>query len=188
MRIAVSGTHCSGKTSFIDAFLTAHPDFAHEPEPYIVLVEDYGEDFSAEPSADDLFRQLEFNVDRLRCYRPDEQVIFERSPADFLAYILALGDLKRDEDTSRIVETVLQIVVEAIRYLDMIVFLPLDDVDPIEMSDCEDPELRRAVDLRLLAIFGDNEFDLVGSGAPVVLEARGATPQRLRLLEDSMGS
>jgi predicted ATPase len=187
MRIAVSGTHCSGKTTLIDAFLIAHPDFAHEPEPYTVLVEDYGEDFPAEPVADDFFRQLEFNVDRLSRYQPDERVIYERSPVDFLAYILALKDLQRDEGDSRLVETALGIVAQAIRYLDVIVFLPLDDVDCIEMSDSEDPELRSAVDCRLVAIFGEDELDFVSAG-PLVLEARGATARRLQMLEDAMGS
>jgi hypothetical protein len=186
MRIAVSGTHCTGKTTLIDAFLIAHPDFAHEPEPYTVLVEDYGEDFSSEPCADDFLRQLEFNVDRLRQYQLGERVIYERCPVDFLAYILALKDLQRDTGASRLSDTALGIVVQAIHYLDGIVFLPLDDVEPIEMPDSEDPELRSAVDSRLLRIFTSDEFAFVSSGGPIVLEVRGTTAQRLRMLEDAM--
>jgi len=53
MRIAVSGTHGVGKSTLIEEFLRAHPDFVHEPEPYVVLVEDYGEEFSAEPCPED---------------------------------------------------------------------------------------------------------------------------------------
>ena len=184
----MSGTHCSGKTTFIEAFLLAHPDFAHEPEPYTVLVEDYGEDFASEPCADDFFRQLAFNVDRLHRYHFGDRVIFERSPVDFLAYILALRDLRRDEGDSSLVETALGLVVPAMRYLDVLVFLQLDDVDRIWVSDEEDPELRSAVDRRLLALLSDDEFDFVSSGDPVVLEARGATGQRLRMLEDALGS
>jgi predicted ATPase len=97
MRIAVSGTHCAGKTTLIDEFLRAHPDFAHEPEPYTVLVEDFGEEFSSEPCVDDFYRQLEFNVDRLRHHSYDERVIYERSPVDFIAYILALKDFNTDD-------------------------------------------------------------------------------------------
>lgn len=87
MRVAVSGTHCCGKGTVIDEFLLTHPDYAHEPEPYAALEEDYSEVFAAEPSLDDFHRQFEFNVDRLRRYRPGERVIYERSPADFLAYM-----------------------------------------------------------------------------------------------------
>ena len=51
MRVAVSGTHCCGKSTLIDAFLLTHSDFAHEPEPYTALTEDYGEVFAAVNSA-----------------------------------------------------------------------------------------------------------------------------------------
>src|ERR1700730_8160518 len=68
MRVAISGTHCSGKSSLINEFLLAHPDFAHEPEAYEALQEDYGQTFAADPSAEDFHRQLEYNVGRLRQY------------------------------------------------------------------------------------------------------------------------
>jgi AAA domain len=187
MRIAVSGSHCSGKTTLIDEFLRAHPDFAHEPEPYTILVEDYGEEFSSEPCADDFYRQLEFNVDRLRRYPAGERVIYERSPVDFLAYILALKDLNREDVDLGLAEMALRMILDGMRNLDLIVFLPLDDADGIEMPDSEDPGLRTAVDSRLTAIFGDEEFGVVRSGGVKVVEARGSTAQRLRMLEEAMG-
>src|SRR5262245_35756139 len=137
MRIAISGTHCTGKSTLIDKFLLAHPDFVHESEPYLVLVEDYGEDFAAEPSADDFYRQLEFNLDRLRHYRSGEKVIYERSPVDFLAYLLALSDLRRDRQAVALVEQALGLVHEGIEFLDLIVFLPLDDMANNLMPDAE---------------------------------------------------
>ena len=33
MRIAVAGTHASGKSTLIADFLATHPEYAHEPEP-----------------------------------------------------------------------------------------------------------------------------------------------------------
>lgn len=185
MRVAVSGTHCIGKTTLIEEFLRAHPDFAHEPEPYTVLVEDYGEEFSSEPSVDDFYRQLEFNVEQLGRCPPGVCVIYERSPVDFLAYILALKDLKRDDVDSRLVKTALELVTEALRHLEMIVFLPLDDSD---VPEAEDPKLRRAVDSRLVTILIDDELDIIRAGLAAVVEARGSTAQRLRMLEDAMES
>lgn len=85
MRIAVSGSHCSGKTTLIDEFLRAHPGFAHEPEPYTILVEDYGEEeFSSEPCAEDFYRQLEFNLDRLRRYPAGKRVIMSEASCKLL--------------------------------------------------------------------------------------------------------
>ena len=185
MRIAVSGTHCCGKSTLIDAFLLNHPDFSHEPEPYIVLQEEYGEDFAAEPSLDDFHRQLEFNVQRLRCYHFGERVIYERSPVDFLAYLMAINDLQRDATNTRIIEDSLDVVIEAIQLLEVIVFLPLDVDDDVIFGtpDSEDLELRRAVDSRLANILNGDDLDLFSASGPKVLEAHGSTTQRLQTLE-----
>jgi hypothetical protein len=175
MRIAVSGTHCTGKSTLIEEFLRAHPEFAHEPEPYTVLVEDFGEEFAAEPRIEDFYRQLEFNIDRLRQHAPGEQVIYERCPLDFLAYIDAL-----DPQST---ETLFDSVSEAMQNLDLIVYLPLDDTAP----DSEHPRLRKAVDHRLSAIFRNGEFDVLTSCGATIIEATGSTARRLRILESHLG-
>jgi AAA domain len=175
MRIAVSGTHCTGKSTLIDEFLRAHPDFTHEPEPYTVLVEDFGEEFSQEPCVEDFYRQLEFNVDRLRQHARGERVIYERCPIDFLAYIDALD--------SKSIDTAL--VSDAIQHLDLIVYLPLDDSDS---ADADYPKLRKAVDRRLSAIYREDQFGIVSSNDVIVVEASGSTPRRLRIIEESMNS
>jgi hypothetical protein len=180
MRIAVSGSHCCGKTTLVDEFLPAHPEFAHEPEPYTVLQEDHGEVFSDSPSLDDFFRQLNFSVERLRACAREQQVIFERSPADFLAYMLGLKALGRENDNERLVERSLDIVREAVPLLDLIVFLPING---IAVPADEDPKLRRVVNDRLEAILINDEFDLFAAGSPRVLEAGGTTAQRLAMVE-----
>ena len=186
MRIAISGTHCCGKSTLIDEFLRAHPDYVHEPEPYTVLQEDYGEAFAGEPCAEDFYRQLEFNAGRLRHYAFGECVIFERGPVDFLAYMLALKDLRRDEDALRVVDASLDMVTNAILFLDVIVFLPASGVSSSEISDSEDPKLRSAVDSRLVAILTDDDFGLFGAERPLVVEATGTTAQRLQTLEGAL--
>jgi nicotinamide riboside kinase len=168
MRIAVCGTHCTGKSTLVEEFLRVHPDFAHEPEPYTVLVEDYGEGFSEKPRVEDFLRQLEFNIARLHQHARGEHVIYERCPIDFLAYIDVLDQ--------RTAEPVLESVSDAIQHLDLVVYLPLTD----DLPDAEYPKLRNAVDRRLSAIFRDNEFDIV------VVEAQGSTAQRLRIIEEAM--
>jgi hypothetical protein len=186
MRIAVSGTHCCGKSTLIEEFLLAHADYAHEPEPYIVLQEDYGEIFASEPSADDFYRQLEFNISRLRVYQASERVIYERCPVDFLAYLLALHDLRRDKEAMQLVNRSLGIVKDAIALLDLIVFLPLNDITGNIMPDSEDQELRITVNDRLVGIFREDDFNFFTPRNPVVLEIEGATAQRLLKLESAL--
>ncbi len=76
MRIAVTGTHCCGKSTLVGEFVRLHPDFIHEPEPYFALEEDYGQMFAAEPSPEDIYQQLDFNINRLSHYQAGARVIF----------------------------------------------------------------------------------------------------------------
>ena len=174
MRIAVSGTHGVGKSTLIDLFLRRHPELAHEPEPYTVMVEDLGEEFSAEPCVEDFRRQLEFNIDRLRQHAVDENVIYERCPVDFLAYIHAL-DPQSAED-------LLDQVSEGMQQLDLIVYLPHDGT-----GEDEFPKLQRAVDRRLSGIFREDEFGVLSTTNLTIVEAEGSTAQRLRTLENAIG-
>lgn len=165
MRIAVSGTHCVGKSTLIDEFLRVHPEYTHEPEPYTTLVEDFGEEFAAEPNVDDFLRQLEFSIDTLTKHARETNVIYERCPLDFLAYIEALEPGRGD--------ALLGPISTAVKQLDLIVYLP------IEQDADEYPKLRKAVDRRLNAILLDDELGILD--LPVV-EAAGSTAQRLRII------
>ena len=165
MRIAVSGTHGVGKSTLIEEFLRLHPEFEHEPEPYEVMVDDYGEEFSAEPRVEDFLRQLEFNLERLGQHARDEKVIYERCPLDFLAYINALD--------SSVSQKLLERISDAMRQLDLIVYLPLDDA-----SDGEYPKLRRAMDHQL--------SEILTSTNVTVVEATGSAAQRLRIVENAL--
>lgn len=185
MRVAISGTHCCGKSTLIDEFLLAHPGFGHEPEPYEALQEEYGETFAADPCAEDFYQQLEYNVGRLRQYRPGDRVIYERSPADYLAYMFAIAELGRDRDASRVIENSLGMAEEAIHLLDVVVFLPGNDLH-IEVPGSEDPELRSAMDTRLEGIIIDDALGWFEANHPVVLKASGTTTQRLQTIESEI--
>ena len=172
MRIAVSGTHCVGKSTLIDEFLLAQPDSVHEPEPYTVLVEDLGEEFAAEPCVEDFLRQLDFSIDRLAEYAAGDKVIYERCPIDFLAYIEVLEPNQ--------IAPLLGPISTALKNLDLLVFVP---IEPAACPDSEYPKLRKAVDQRLNAILLDDDFGIIN--LPVV-EATGSTAQRLRIIHEAM--
>jgi hypothetical protein len=186
MRIAVSGTHAAGKSVLIDAFLGRHADFAHEPEPYLTLQEAYGESFADIPTVEDFQRQLEFNAETLRRYSAADRVIFERSPFDFLAYIVAAAEQMPSGASFNDLEETLSLVRSAARRLDVIVFLPLDATRAIEVSDDENPRLRNAVDELLQRILLADEFNVFAQARPVIVEARGTVEQRLLALESTL--
>ena len=163
MRIAVSGTHGVGKSTLIDEFLRLHPEFEHEPEPYEVMVDEYGEEFSEEPCVEDFLRQLEFNIERLG--QPPTDVIYERCPLDFLAYLSALD--------ANISPALRERISDAMQQLDLIVYLPLE-----HEGGGEYPKLRRAMDRQL--------SELLTSTNVTVVEATGSTAQRLGAIEAAL--
>jgi predicted ATPase len=172
VRIAVSGTHCTGKSTLIDEFLRVHPDFVHEPEPYTVLAEERGEEFSAEPCVEDFLRQLQFNIDRLKQHERGERVIYERCPVDFLAYI---------ECVAPRTTSVFDEVLENMQRLEMIVYLPIDNT--IDAGDEEFPKLRKAVDRRLNAIYNEDDLGIISASNLAIVEATGPVEKRLRTVE-----
>jgi hypothetical protein len=185
MRVAISGTHCCGKSTLIEAFLRDHRDYLFEPEPYEALADLCGETFAADPTADDFFRQLEYQVARLGEYQTGDRVVFERSPVDYVAYLLALGDLGREGASVGLTQRSIEVARDGVGQLDVIVYLPIDGGDA-KVGDSEDPELRRAVDERLARILVDDDLDLFTAERPTVIEAPGTTARRLRFVETAL--
>jgi len=183
MRIAISGTHCCGKSTLIDEFLTNHSEYTHEPEAYEALQDEHGESFAAEPSAEDFRRQLEYCVARLEQYRKSDNVVFERCPADYLAYMLALRDLGRDSQASQVAAESVGIARSGMKRLDIVVLARLDE-ENFEVADEEDPELRRLVDEKLESILSDNDLDLFSE--LLIIETPGSTSERLQLIEAAL--
>jgi hypothetical protein len=174
MRIAVSGTHGVGKSTLIDEFVRRHPEYVYEPEPYAAMVEDLEEEFSAEPCVEDFRRQLEFNIDRLSQHAAEQNVIHERCPVDFVAYIHAL-----DPQSA---ENLLETITEAMQQLELIVYLPFDATK----GEDDFPKLQRAVDRSLSAIFREDEFGIMSSTMATVVETEGPTDHCLKTLEKAI--
>ncbi|HEX8407947.1 MAG TPA: AAA family ATPase [Thermoanaerobaculia bacterium] len=186
MRIAVSGTHGSGKSTLIEDFVAAHRDYVHEPEPYEWLEDVYGEAVAEEPGVDDFYRQLEVSVERLRDYGAGARVIAERSPLDFLAYMLALNELGRAGRDCAAIASAVELVAAGIANIDLLVLLPLNGADRIEVPESEDLELRDATNERLLDIVTADPYSLFVSGRPFIVEVHGTRQQRMRQLEDAV--
>lgn len=181
VRIAVSGTHCSGKTTLIEDLLAVHRNYVHEPEPYEWLQE--GE--ADEPNVDDFYRQLELSVERLTGYQPGANVIAERSPLDFVAYMLALADLGRAGGDCALIAAASERAAVGMAHVDLLVLLPLNDVDGIVAPESEDLELREAMNDRLVDIIATDAYSLFAGGRPRVVEIEGGRDERLRQLEQA---
>lgn len=169
----------------IEEFLITHPSFEHEPEAYEALQELNDEAFP-EPTAESFFAQLEYHVDRLRQYKPGAQVIFERCPLDYVAYLYALLTLKRSAADSHLAKQSVSIARTAVRLLDVIAFLPGNEIGPV--SGDEDPQLRDEVDAGLEHILLNDSLEMFTDFSPRIVQLSGKTAQRLEVLKSIIAS
>ena len=153
MRIAVSGSHRTGKSTLVAELAELMPSYASVDEPYRLMEED-GHEFSHPPSIEDFEAQLERSLEELAGAR--DEVVFDRCPADLLAYIAA-----HDDADSFDLQHWLPRVRDSVESLDVIVFVPIQDRDAITVSaSSDDGDLRTAVDEKLKEILVDDVYQL----------------------------
>lgn len=92
MRIAISGTHRTGKSTLAEDLTALLRDHILIGEPYHDMAED-GYPFSHPPSLDDFEAQLEHSLVSVTDRAPN--VLFDRCPVDFLGYLATHDDAGR---------------------------------------------------------------------------------------------
>ena len=141
MRIALAGAHATGKSTLAAELSAALPGHAVVEEPYHQLAAE-GHAFAALPALEDFEAQLARSLRDVG--RRRGAVIFDRSPADFLAYLLA----HRDRDPAAVTRWFAE-VGAAVATLDLVVFVPVERPDRIAAPEMG--RLRRRVDAALRA-------------------------------------
>jgi AAA domain len=172
MRIVVSGTHASGKSTLISDFAGRHPDFEVFGDVYELL-----DDAPDEPDAATFAAQFVISAERLEDH-DGGQLVVERGPLDFLAYLEALERLGRPTRGGTPTQRLLDRAAAAMAGVDVVAVLPLNDRDLIEVSADEDLELRVAMNDALLDYV---DTDLIGAAS--VVEITGDPSDRVAALE-----
>lgn len=167
MRIAVSGTHYSGKSTLIEDLSGLLPGHVTVDEPYHLLEEE-GHELAAMPSLEDFEDQLTRSLEALEEHRGD--VLFDRCPLDLLGYILTLDDAESFD-----LDHWLPDIREALASLDLIVFLPVEAEDRIALPATEDDDFRMQVDEKLRELVLENPYDFDVE----VLEVTGTRKERV---------
>ena len=119
MRIVVSGTHASGKSTLVADFAGAHPEFEVLGDPFELI------DASAdEPHAETFFAQLRLAAARLIELPASTDVIAERGPIDFLAYLDALESLRRPTRSRGLLRQGVETTTDAMGHVDLLCCCP----------------------------------------------------------------
>lgn len=166
MRIAISGSHQTGKTTLAEALVAPLPNYTLVPEPYHDLAED-GEPFADIPDLD-TFEQL-FAASIATTTECDDNSILDRCPFDMLAYLTTHDEADRFDLRRWMAE-----LQAAIQRLDLIVFVPIEVPDRIEAVDHR--HLRNIVDAELRRLVLD---DYLSFGVPAI-EVTGSLRERVQ--------
>lgn len=170
MRIAFTGSHRVGKTTLAEEIADSLPDYEFINEPYLQLEEE-GYLFSEIPTLDDYIEQFNFSVEQLQ--NSGDNVIFDRCPLDLLAYVYAVGKKKNISD-------LYEEMAAAIAEIDLLVFVPIENVDLISCQESDLPNLRQEVN--------DILEDWIGDFSNEVLEVSGTLENRKKQILDKVSS
>lgn len=167
VRIAFSGSHRVGKTTLIESVAERLPGHATVDEPYYLLEEE-GYEFADPPSLEDFEAQLARSLAAL----DDDgglDVLFDRCPVDILAYLLEHRDASGFDP-----DAWLEQIRDAVRTLDLIAFVPIEDSVRVGPASLEAAAHRRAVHDRLCDLLLDGAL----GGDVEVLTVRGDVQAR----------
>jgi len=148
MKIAISGTHCMGKTTYIEDFLKKWPNYKSPEKSYRDYIVEKNLPHSKDATEESQKLILDALVDQSQAYSKDENVIFDRCVLDNLAYsswLFLNGKIsEKFLDESRI------IIRESLKLFDIIFYFPITKFSKVEMEDDNfrntDPVFREEID------------------------------------------
>ena len=137
MRIAISGSHSLGKSTVVNDWVAAHPEFRREEEPYRALALNGPYEILFRESSTRLHNgiQLYYNISRVNRYSSvADDVIFDRAPVDYLAYSQYTANRGTTDIDSAFVASMVAAVRESLDHLDVLAFVPKSESWPVEME------------------------------------------------------
>ena len=166
MRIAVSGTHRTGKSTLVEQLCLRLPDHAAIAEPYELMLED-GYEFSHPPALEDFEAQLALSLQLLSERRTN--AIFDRCPLDLIGYMLVHPEAEAFD-----IEDWRPRVQRALQTLNFLVFVPIEEYDRIVLASAD--HSREEVDEALRELLIEDPLEL----GIEVLEVEGRTAARVK--------
>ena len=177
MRVGISGTHGTGKTTLAEALCACLPGYVAADEPYYLLEEE-GYEFEFPPSLEDYRALLARSVRSLTSPLLPRRIIFDRTPLDYLAYMAAIGaDPSAEAGTAA-----LQPVFGS---FDLLVVTPITPETEQLLPPAEMPRLRSQMNGALLELVYDDPLNAWGN-IPV-LELSGPLDGRLDAVLAALG-
>ena len=130
MRIAISGTACQGKSTYIQDMKTAWPSFIIPEKSYRDIL---AEDHSKETNEETQWAILDFMLEDLQQYRKGDTVLFDRCPLDNIVYSMWANGKGKISD--EFISKCIPLVFESMKLLDIIFFIPITKHAEVEIEE-----------------------------------------------------
>jgi hypothetical protein len=177
MRVGISGTHGTGKTTLARALCGHLPGHVAADEPYYLL-EEQGYEFGFPPSLEDYRALLACSLRSLTAPPPLPAVVFDRTPLDYLAYLAVVGADPSDQAGAGALRP-------AFASLDLLVITPITPETELVLPAAEMPGLRAEMNDALLELAYDDPLN-AWDNIPV-LELSGPLDGRLDAVLAALG-
>jgi predicted ATPase len=191
MRIAVIGTTCIGKSTFINDFIANWNMYKICDKPrYTDLIKEKNLKLNEDGNEDSQRAILNSLIDQIIGTTTKDNIIFDRSVLDNLVYTLWLNAKGKVSDD--FVRETIKLVKESLLFYDILFFLPITKQSPVEFVPQEkrttNPEYRIEIDNIFKSLMqqynkGDTTYFPFNTklGCPALIEIYGTRELRIEL-------
>jgi GTPase SAR1 family protein len=187
MKIAVCGTSCVGKSTYIKDFCKEWASYENPEKTYRDLIKSKNLNHSSNGDEDSQRQILNALIDQATQFSKKENIIFDRCVLDNMAYTSWL--YLKDKVSDKFLDETRILVRETLKLYDIIFFIPLTKVSPVELTESElrdnDPIYREEIDnifKTFVASYHKAEGKVFPSeDCPAIIEIFGSPQERIQM-------
>ena len=191
MRIAIAGTQCIGKSTLIDDMIKEWPMYKRSNESYRPMLKSLNLPANTQTTKDTQGRILDCLCDDIKATNKNDNIIFDRTPIDNIVYSLWALEKGYSDIDKAFIDSCVDRVKESMRSIDILFFLPITKVAPVEIVAREgretDATYRTEIDNIFKAIqFSHNKGKcpfFMKDDAPPIIEIFGNPLERIQMLK-----
>ena len=140
MRIAISGTGNSGKTTLVKSFLYTWTNYITPEKTYRDVIEEKNLQHSSNTTTETQSEILNFMIDQLQGHNREDNVIYDRCPLDNIAYSMWCNEKGVKGFTKKHVSAQIDLMRESMRHLDVIFLCRFDSNQAVKDDGFRDTD------------------------------------------------
>lgn len=192
MRIAISASQCQGKTTLCNDILKNWPSYVKSPESYRKIVKESNLPVNKQVTKDSQLKILTALYEDCKQFTKfTDKVVYDRCPLDNIVYSLWAFDKQSSDIDGKFMQECTDIVKEAMRFFDIVFFLPITKVAPVKLEERDlreiDEEYVTEIDNIFKAVAYQHSKNncpfFIKGDAPPIIEIFGSPIERIELLK-----